>query len=191
MTDFFALFDEERRPWLDADALKEKYHALTARHHPDVAEAGGDADFAEINRAYQTLVEPAARLRHLLELEAPEALLRTQGVPEDVAVFFAPVAEARQGVDGFFRKLAGASSPLAKALLSAEQYQVQERVEEMIGALQGKEEELLGRVRGIDALWEEGREAALRALPGIWQSLGYIGKWLATLRESLFRLAAL
>lgn len=189
MTDCFARLGAERRPWLDPEALKEKYHALTAAHHPDVAGASGD--FAEINRAYQTLSEPAARLRHLLELESPGPLARAQPVPEEVAAFFAPVAEASQRVEAFLRKRAASLSPLAAALLSTEQYQAQEQLEQIIAALQKMQESLLDEVRRADALWLTDRTAALRLLPALWQSLGYTGKWLATLRESLFRLALL
>jgi DnaJ-class molecular chaperone len=189
MSDLFALLGVERRPWLDAEALKEKYHALTARQHPDVAGASGD--FAEINRSYQTLADPAARLRHLLDLEAPGAAARAQTVPAEIAGFFTPVAEARQGVDAFFKRYAAAASPLARALLSTEQYQVQERLEEIIARLQEQQEALLAQVRDTDALWVADRAAALGRLPVLWQSLGYTAKWLATLRESLFRLASL
>jgi len=188
MTDFFALFEERRGPWLDCEELKAKYHRLTARHHPDVAGASGD--FAEINRAYQTLADPAARLRHLIELESPGAVSRAQAVPEEIAGFFAAVAEASQGVDVFFNKHAAASSPLAKALLSTEQYVVQERIEEIIATLEAKQAALLGQLHEVDALWTADRAAALLVLPGLWQSLGYIGKWLGTLREALFRLAS-
>jgi curved DNA-binding protein CbpA len=189
MTDLFALLEETPRPWLDPEALKSKYHELTARHHPDVAGATGD--FAEINRAYQTLADPAARLRHLLELEAPGAISRTQAVPEDIAAFFASVAEVRQNVDAFLKKQAGAASPLAKALLSTEQYHVQESLEAMIGNLQERQDSLLERVREADALWSADRASALGLLPVLWQSLGYTAKWLATLRELLFRMASL
>jgi curved DNA-binding protein CbpA len=182
VTDFFAILGEPRRPWLDPDALKEKYHALTARHHPDVAGASGD--FAEINRAYQTLADPVARLRHLLELESA---IPAQQVPAEIAAFFAPVAETRQAVDAFFKKHAGAASPLAKALLSAGQYETQERVEEMIARLQEKHEALLTQVEETDAAWRD----SLPQLANLWQSLTYTTKWLALLRESLFRLAAL
>jgi curved DNA-binding protein CbpA len=80
MTDLFAVFEEPSRPWLEPEGLKAKYHQLTAIHHPDVA--GGSGDFAEINRAYQILADPAARIRHLLELESPGAISRAQPVPE-------------------------------------------------------------------------------------------------------------
>jgi curved DNA-binding protein CbpA len=189
MTDLFALLGEARRPWLEPEALKATYHQLSARHHPDVAGASGD--FAEINRAYQTLADPAARLRHLLDLEAPGAISRAQPVPEDIAAFFPPVAETRQAVDTFLKQQAAAASPLAKALLSTEQYRVQEQIEQMISSLQEKQDSLLARVREIDALWQSDRPAALHLLPVLWQSLGYTAKWLAMLRESLFRMASL
>jgi curved DNA-binding protein CbpA len=189
-SDFFALLGEPRRPWLDPQALKEKYHRLASLHHPDI-QTGESPDFADINRAYQTLAEPAPRLRHFLELETPSSLPSLQAVPEDIAAFFAPVAEARQAVDLFFKKHAAAASPLAKALLSTEGYQAQERIQAAIAALQAKEEALLSQLREADALWQTDRAEALRPLPNLWQSLGYIAKWLAMLREALFQLASL
>ncbi|HWN95683.1 MAG TPA: hypothetical protein VNT99_11665 [Methylomirabilota bacterium] len=35
MTDAFALLKEPRRPWLDAEALKQKFLPLSAKVHPD------------------------------------------------------------------------------------------------------------------------------------------------------------
>jgi DnaJ family protein C protein 17 len=189
VTDCFALLEAERRPWLDAEELKAKYHDLSARHHPDVAGAGGD--FAEINRAYQTLVDPAARLRHLIELEAMEGAQARNSVPEEVAGFFSSVAEARQSADAFLKKYAAAASPVAKALLAVEQYAAQERVERIIAALQETEEALLGRVRQADADWNADRGGAMRELRGIAEALGYVAKWLGGLREALFQLASL
>jgi curved DNA-binding protein CbpA len=187
--DCFALLGAERRPWLDPGALKETYHRLTTAHHPDVP--GATADFAAINRAYQTLCDPAARLRHLLELESPASLSRAQPVPGDIAQYFTPVAETRQSVDLFLKKQSAATSPLAKALLSTEQYEVQERLDQTIATLSEKQESLFSRLREADALWLADRRAALALLPVLWQSLGYTAKWLATLRESLFTLATL
>ena len=61
--DCFAIFDEPRRPWLDADALKKKFHALTAAHHPDVArgEKNREVDFAELNAAYEIVGDDKKR----------------------------------------------------------------------------------------------------------------------------------
>jgi hypothetical protein len=119
------------------------------------------------------------------------ALTSTHPVPEDIAAFFTPVAEARQAFDTFVKKHAAAVSPLAKALLAPEQYAVQETLEEIIAMLQQKQEALLAGLGETDTLWQTDRPAALAALPMLWQSLGYLAKWLATLRESLFRMASL
>jgi hypothetical protein len=146
---------------------------------------------SEINRAYQTLADPATRLRHLIELESPGAISRAQPVPEEIAIFFTPVAQTCQRVDTFFKKRAASTSPLAKALLSTEQYEVQENLEKIISELQQKQEALLLQVREADTLWQNDRPAAIGLLPTLWQSLGYTAKWLATLSESLFRLASL
>ncbi len=189
MTNCFRVFDESPRPWLDAEALKEKYHRITAQQHPDIA--GGSTQFAEINRAYQVLSDPVARLRHLLELEAPEALARKTEAPVEIAEYFTSIAHVRHEADAFFKKHDAAASPVAKALLAGEQYQVQEQLEEMIAKLQQEEEELLAGLRKLDALWDSNRSAALDELPRTWQSLVYIAKWLGMLRESLFRLASM
>jgi curved DNA-binding protein CbpA len=189
MTNLFALLEETPRPWLDAEALKAKYHLLTAQHHPDVAD--GSTDFGEINRAYQTLADPGARLRHLIDLESPGAISRSQPVPDDIAIFFTAVAEVSQSTDTFLKKNSATTSPLAKALLSTEQYRLQEKLEETISTLQQKQDSLLTQLKEIDALWSTDRSAAVLQLPALWQSFGYLSKWLATLRESLFRLASL
>jgi curved DNA-binding protein CbpA len=189
MTNLFALLEESPRPWLDPGALKEKYHRLTSQQHPDVA--GATADFSVINQAYQTLSDPAARLRHLLDLESPNPLPRTQSVPEDIAIFFTPVAETCQSAEAFFNKHAATTSPLAKALLAPQQYKLHETLDQTISILQEKQAALLSQVTEADALWQTDRPAALLLLPTLWQSLGYTAKWLTTLREFLFKLASL
>jgi DnaJ-domain-containing protein 1 len=35
VTDYFALLDEPRQPWLDEEALKAKFFALSTSVHPD------------------------------------------------------------------------------------------------------------------------------------------------------------
>jgi hypothetical protein len=35
MTDYFALLQTPRRPWVDAEKLKENFQLLSARVHPD------------------------------------------------------------------------------------------------------------------------------------------------------------
>ena len=76
MTDYFALLDEPRRPWLDAETLKQKFLALSAEAHPDRVHGASDSEkksaqehYTQLNMAFQTLSNPRDRVRHLLELE--------------------------------------------------------------------------------------------------------------------------
>jgi curved DNA-binding protein CbpA len=67
MIDYFALLDEPRAPWLEADKLKETYHRKTLQTHPDVharspGAASADTTFASLNEAYQILQDPRRRL---------------------------------------------------------------------------------------------------------------------------------
>ena len=43
MTDHFATLGEPRRPWLDAEALKEKFHRLSGTVHPDRVHGADEA----------------------------------------------------------------------------------------------------------------------------------------------------
>ena len=76
MTDYFALLDEPRRPWLEPEALKTKFLKLAAEIHPDrkhgagkIEKAAANRSYAELNAAFNCLAEPKLRLLHLLELE--------------------------------------------------------------------------------------------------------------------------
>src|SRR6185369_1231694 len=94
MTDYFALLEQARAPWLDPAALKEVFHRKTLEQHPDSARGGGNA-FAEINEAYQVLQDPKRRLHHLLSLEnqAPTA---NQAVPADLEELFLQIGAVHQ-----------------------------------------------------------------------------------------------
>ena len=69
MLDNFALLNEARRPWLEAEPLKQKFLALSSEFHPDRAHAAGEAQreaatrrFAGLNAAWQCLREPKERI---------------------------------------------------------------------------------------------------------------------------------
>ena len=124
--DFFAVLGEPRRPWLDPEEVKDRFHALSREQHPDQQAAGSnaetDAGFARLNQAHVTLRDPKTRLRHLLELEYP--LIRLSGpasVPATLADLFAPIHGLVQTTDALLAKKLAAPSALAKALLAREE----------------------------------------------------------------------
>jgi len=191
MTDSFALLGVPRRFWLEEEALKERFHTLTAEHHPDVAgEAAGRA-FAALNVAYQTLRDPRARLRHWLELEAPGAGTRAT-VPAAAEAFFPAVAAKKEALEAFLKRRTAAGGAVAKALLFPEQFALHEGLEECLAALERERTALLGQLPALDAQWQaatpEERRALTNTLLEAAQTLGYLERWAAQLREGIVQL---
>ena len=188
MPDHFAIFDEPRRPWLDAERLKEKFHALAATHHPDVAR-GGDADFTMLNEAYNILRDPKSRLRHLLELEFPGAISRSPQIPQALGDLFMRVGALLQRLDSFSKKQRLAESQLAKALLEPEKFSILDDLEDLLAVVNEHQTLLLDELRALDAMWQQDKTAAANRLVEVFQSLAFIFKWAEQLREGTVKLA--
>lgn len=190
MTDYFVILGATHRPALDEDALKGRFLALTAEHHPDVA--GKDApDFAMVNLAYQTLRDPRTRLRHLVELATGAPTPRHQAAPAVVSALFAEMGERKQAIDAFLKRRSAAAPGLGKALLLGEQLQLQEEQEAWLERLEAERTRALEGLPALDHRWltePEGREALLPALAEIAQILVYLDKWIAQIREALVKL---
>lgn len=188
ITDCFALLNESRRPWLDPDALKEKFHALTAAHHPDVA-GGSGVDFTALNTAYQTLRDPKTRLRHLLELEFPEKLTaQQQQVPDDILSLFSLMGKHRQTIDGFLAKQAKAKTPLERALLASEKNACCKSAKKTLAMLAQKQEGILMQLQFIDTVWADDKANSANALLDIYQGISYVGKWIDQAREDAMKM---
>ena len=183
MQDAFAIFDLPRRPWLEAAELRDDFHRRSAALHPD---AGGDAGrFAQLNVAHQTLREPAARLRHLLELEAPQVLAQSQQIPPSLADRFMRVAATRQSCAAFLAKHRAATSPIARALLAADHTAQSRDLEGTLADLAAAQADALAHLKTLDADWP----AHLPELAALQAGLSYLEKWTAHLRESHLELA--
>ena len=119
MTDYFALLDEPRRPWLEPEALKAKFLKLAAETHPDkqpalneTEKAAANRSYAELNAAYHCLAEPKSRLLHLLELELGAKPKDVQQIPSALADLFAEVATTCRNADAFLTEKNKVTSPL-------------------------------------------------------------------------------
>ena len=190
MNDHFATLALPRRPWLDAEALKEMFHRATAEYHPDVAVRGDGERFAGVNVAYNVLRDPAGRLRHLLELEAPEQLSRPQGIPNDVADFFMRLAALRRALDAFAEKESSAGSALSRALLSGEKLALSHQCTEAATQLARAYEQALAAMQALDAEWASHPADAIDRLAALYQQFAYLTKWRSQLREALFKLSS-
>jgi curved DNA-binding protein CbpA len=183
MEDAFSLFGLERRPLIDEAALKEKYLRLAATRHPDVSDGDGEK-FHLLQDAYKTLREPAARLRHLMELEFPGDDTQSDFAPH--AELFMSAGSAVQSAKAVFLRSENTTTALARALLSPEIAAALRQVREAIKSVQHTIDQSTARLENFDARWPKVSAAELAALAS---SFTFISRWMAQLSEWEFRLA--
>ena len=188
MTDFFALLDQPRAPWLDLAALKDAYHRKTLLAHPDSAAPGDENDFAELNAAYQTLQDPKRRLHHLLSLEnhAPSA---SQTVPAQLQDLFLDLGALKQRADSLLEKMRTTSNALSRSLLKSETTAVQNDVaawRKKIGTLLSSANDEL---REINPRWSSNHDAEISALSNLYLTFAYLRRWSEQLDEIAFQFA--
>lgn len=202
MTDNFALLGEARRPWLDADLLKEKFLARSACVHPDRVHQSPKAErdaasqqFAELNAAYNCLREPKERLRHLLELERGAKLADIERVPDEMMLAMFEIGRLCKKTDAFLTEHSRVTSPILKV-------QSFEQAQEWIGQLeaqrrkiQARRDELLSELKGMNAAWETADATGdrsplpLERLDKVYRLLGYLGRSSAQIQERIVRLS--
>jgi curved DNA-binding protein CbpA len=181
MTDYFAVLEQPRAPWLDTVVLKEVFHRKALEQHPDATKGPESDRFAELNEAYQVLQNPKRRLHHLLSLQnrAPSA---HQPAPPDLQELFLQIGALNQNTVQLLEKMRAASTPLNKSLLRAEIVVMQKEV----GRLRDKLKEL-----GLAAetrLRETGTKQ-FEQLSELYQRFAYLGRWSAQLDELTFHLS--
>jgi curved DNA-binding protein CbpA len=189
MPDHFAILQQPRRPWLDSQALKEHFHRETMERHPDVSGAGDEGHFAALNAAYTVLRDPASRLRHLLELEAPELLAPSREIPPLLAALFMRIAGFRQALDAFRKKESAASSALARALLAGGRLALSQQGETIRVELEAAYGAAMDTLRALDSDWEKDPRPSDSAerLSSMHHQCAYLSKWRSQLTEALFQ----
>jgi curved DNA-binding protein CbpA len=198
--DYFALLEEPRRPWLEADSLKQKFLNRSASLHPDKISSTNESEksaaskkFAELNAAYHCLVAPKARLLHLLELELGARPKDIQQIPGGLADIFAEVATMCRQADHFLSEKSQTISPLL-------QVQIFERAQdwiEKLNALQKKlrdfSEKLFAELKLLDAQWITGnpqtRGDLLNELEKLYRLFSYFNRWNGQIQERIVQLS--
>ena len=141
-----------------------------------------DADRSELNAAFELLLAPDKRLRHLIDLAAPEDAKqwRTVTMSDDLMSLFMTLGKARPEAEALIEKRSKAQTALSKALLEGQTFATRETLEEIGAALDAKRSKL---------------ESSLTAIEGDWQGLAaaqarfaYLAKWQAQVRELLLKL---
>ena len=205
MADYFALLDEPRRPWLDPEDLKAKFHALTATVHPDRVHRGAEPEkqaanqcYAELNAAYQCLSEPKARLHHLLELERGDRVEDVQRISTGTMDSFMEISELCREADAFLAEKESVASPLLKVQLFETGMVLADRLKLLRQRLNGRQEALIVEMRNLNMAWETappvGSSTRLHVLPcsrleHIYRDLSYLKRWTEQLQERWVQLS--
>jgi len=205
MTDCFALLGEPRRPWLEADALKEKFLALSAGAHPDRFHNAPPAEkeaasrrCADLNAAFTRLREPKDRLAHLLELELGRRPADVQAVPGDATELFFQVGQLCRETDRFLGDCTQATSPLLKVQLFKRGAELAARVSQLLRTLQQRQDALDAELKSLNAAWvvappvgshERAAQLPLGRVEEIYRALSFTTRWRAQLQERFVQLA--
>jgi len=188
MTDAFAILGLPRRAALDDEALRRAYAAKSRTAHPDCG--GSEEAAAQSNAAYETLRAPDKRLKHLLELAAPESANPWRTVPMDDAMMgmFSELGKALEASAAFVGRKSKAETALARALLANEEMRHRESLEHIGLDLENSRTRMEAMLPGLDAAMQAGD-------PSVWKQLGllqarfaYLAKWQAQIRERLLSL---
>jgi len=196
VSDYFALLDEPRKPWLDPEALKEKFLALSAEVHPDRVHQASEADklaanrrYTELNAAYNCLRESRDRLRHLLELELGQKPSDLTNVPNDLMDMFFAVGKLLREVDTFVAEKGKATSPLLQVQFFERGQEWIERLDGLRQTINSRREPLIDELKRLSTGWGSGLPKALERLLEIWRFLSFYDRWLAQIQERVVQLS--
>jgi DnaJ-domain-containing protein 1 len=203
MTDYFILLDEPRRPWLDADALREKFLARSATVHPDRVHQLGESEktvahekYIALNAAYVCLREPKDRLRHFLELELGERPGEIQQIPNDLMEMFLKVGQACREAEPVLADSARNSSPLLKVKWFERSQNCADKLRDVLQSVAARREQLMARLKELDAKWmasgatdSEQRVELILELEEMYRLLSYFDRWIAQLQDRIARLS--
>jgi len=199
MPDYFALLNEPRRPWLDAEALKQKFLTLSATVHPDRVHNLGEAErataqerYTELNTAYNCLREPKERLQHLLQLELGGQRKDIQRIPSDLMDLSLEVGKACREADAFLAEKAAVTSPLLQVTFFERGQDFADKLQAIRQRVNLLNDKLNDELQKIDAEWQSGgavRSALLQRLEEMYKLFSYFARWSGQLQERVVRLS--
>jgi curved DNA-binding protein CbpA len=194
MTDYFALLNQPRAPWLDPDLLKDAYHKQTLQTHPDSQTNRAnsdptDASFVRLNEAYQVLQDPKRRLHHLLSLEGRAPSSADQTVPKQLHDLFPAVGALTQRANLLLEKIQGTSNALSRSLLKPQLLEVQKETKEVRSHIQDLSDASLAELREINAAWAKNPAQQIEGLSNLYFAFAYLTRWSSQLDELAFQLS--
>lgn len=180
MTDAFATLGLPRRAALNTEALQNAYAVHSRTAHPD--HGGNEAAAADLNAAYEILRAPEKRLKHLLELAAPEDAKKWRTVPLDDGMMklFSELGTALDSSARFIERKSKSQTALARALLANEEMKQRESLEQLGFEIERRRNEFESQLSAAESDWA--KLAAMQA------KFAYLTKWQTQVRERLLPL---
>ncbi|MBA3272670.1 MAG: J domain-containing protein [Chthoniobacterales bacterium] len=194
MTDYFALLDQPRRPWLDPEQLKQAFHSRALQVHPDTSAhpSGGDfagALFAELNEAHQVLQDPKRRLQHLLTLNGHPPNRSPAATPAQIDELFPLVAAASQRASKATEQATTAANALSRSLLKAEASGASQQLNAILSQVMRLQKQATDELQQLDRAWRESDAAQLEQLSALHLRFSYLGRWISELEEKRMQLS--
>jgi curved DNA-binding protein CbpA len=185
----FALFELEPAPALDVAALKDRFARATAELHPDKFAQAPEAErlpaearYAELNQAYQMLIDPRTRLLALYELTKGEKPADIQRIPPGTMDLFKEVGEMCRELDGFLERKRATTGRLEKAGLMSEELTLQDALTALRMKLEQFGATVDAEIAALDSRWRTG-EKDLNALEAVYRKYSYLARWRQQLEE--------
>jgi len=199
VVDYFALLGQERRPLVDPAELKQRLLAFSQEHHPDRTHAGSAAErqqsqdhFTSLNSAYQTLLDPKARLAHLLELENGGRPAAIQSAPADLMNLFMEVGTACKKADPFLEEKRRVTSPLLQVELFGRGQVLTAALQKLLQEVQTRLAKAQADLTALDLAWSAPNAAKKDLIPKLeesYRTFSYLSRWSAQLQERIVQLA--
>ena len=193
MTDYFALLDQPRVPWLDLNELKDTFHQKTLQAHPDAQtsrsrEEAADTTFASLNEAYRVLQDPKRRLHYLLSLEgaAPSS---HQAVPQHLHDLFPVVGALTQRANLLLEKTRTASNKLSQSLLKPQILEVQDEAKAVQKKIRDLFDSSVAELRQLNTEWAKNPADQIERLSNLYVAFAYLTRWSAQVDEIAFQLS--
>ena len=188
-TNPFALFELEPAPALDAAALKERFARATSESHPDKfaqspepERLAVEARYAALNQAYQTLIDPRARLLALYEMTKGAKPPDIQRIPPGTMDLFKEVGEMCRELDAFLEKKRITTGRLERAGLMSAELALQDALVELRMKLEQFGATVDADLAALDLRWRAG-DKELNALEAVYRKYSYLARWRQQLEE--------
>ncbi len=185
----FDIFDLVPAPALDVAALKERFARATGETHPDKFAAAPQAErteaearYSALNQAYQTLLDPRARLLALYELTKGEKPRDIQRIPPGTMDLFKEVGELCRALDDYLERKQATTNRLERAGLLSEELALQDSLTALRMKLEAFAATVEAEVNALDATWRAG-DKNLDALEAVYRKYSYVARWRQQLEE--------